>query len=40
MPFVIKVDSHGDLEMVAKTVMRNKTLARQIKSIHLKMQIE
>ena len=27
MPFVIKVDSHGDLEMVAKTVMRKKNFS-------------
>jgi len=27
MPFVIKVDNHGDLEMVAKTVMRKKNFS-------------
>ena len=39
MPFVIKVDSHGDLEMVAKTVMRKKNFSTSNKKYTFEMKV-
>ena len=39
MPFVIKVDSQGDLEMIAKTVMRKKNFSTSNKKYTFEMKV-